>query len=139
WSLALKSKGGLQRDGYRIEKLTFESYPGMAIPAILFLPGGIIGRVPGIVSISGHTALSKAADYVQQRNVNLALRGCVVLAYDYYGYGDRRTGDDPVRPTGANSHGICTFSHTHRSATSLEVLDAIRAVDVLAARAKVDP
>ena len=139
WDLAVRPQGIIQRDSYRIERLTFESYPGMAISAVLYLPEGIEGHVPGIVSISGHTAVSKAADYVQQRNVNLALRGCVVLAYDYYGYGDRRTGDDPVRPTGANGHGICTFSHTQRSATSLEVLDAIRAVDVLAARPEVDP
>jgi hypothetical protein len=139
WDLAITRQGTLQREGYRIERLSFESYPGMAISAVLYVPDGVERRTAGIVSISGHTAISKAADYVQQRNVNLALRGCVVLSYDYYGYGDRRTGDDPLRPTGANGHGICTFSHTRRSATSLEVLDAIRAVDLLAARPDVDP
>src|SRR6266850_7162328 len=111
----------------------------MAISAVLYVPEGITGRVPGIVSISGHTPVSKAADYVQQRNVNLALRGCAVLSYDYYGYGERKTGDRPNYPTGANGHGIRTFSFTRRSATSLEVLDAIRALDVLTVRPEVDP
>src|SRR5262249_33831339 len=67
WDLNVQSKGTLQRDGYRIEKLTFESYPDMAISAILYIPEGVAGRVPGIVSISGHIDVSKAADYVQQR------------------------------------------------------------------------
>jgi len=139
WDLALKEKGTIRRDGYRIEKITFESYPGMAIPAVLYIPDGFSGRAPGVVSISGHKHTSKAADYVQQRNVNLALRGCVVLCYDYYGYGDRKTGDHPYHPTGANGHDIRTFSFSRRSATAIEALDAIRALDVLAARAEVDP
>ena len=139
WDLALKSKGTLRRPGYRIEKITFESYPGMAIPAVVYVPEGITGRVPGIVSISGHTPASKAAEYVQQRNVNLALRGCVVLSYDYYGYGERKTGSDPNHPTGANTHDIRSFSFSRRTATAIEVLDAVRAVDALLARPEVDP
>jgi murein DD-endopeptidase MepM/ murein hydrolase activator NlpD/dienelactone hydrolase len=139
WDLKLTAKGTIQRDGYRIEKLTFETYPGFANAAVLYIPDGQQGRVPGIVSISGHTHVSKAADYVQQRNVNLVKRGCVVLAYDYFGYGDRKTGDHPNHPRGANGHDIRTFSYSRRTATALEVLDAIRALDVLTARAEVDP
>lgn len=138
WDLAIQAKGTIRRDGYRIEKITFESYPGMAIPALLYVPEGLSGPAPGVVSISGHNLTSKAAEYVQRRNVNLALRGCVVLAYDYYGYGDRKTGDDPHHPTGANGHDICTFSFSRRSATAPEVLDAIRTLDVLTARPEVD-
>src|SRR5262249_28167943 len=78
-------------------------------------------------------------DYVQQRNVNLALRGCVVLSYDYYGYGERKTGNHPNYPTGPNGHGIRSFSFSRRPATSLEVLDAVRALDALTSRSEVDP
>src|SRR5262245_62006693 len=77
WDLKIASKGTLRRDGFHIEKITFESYPGLAIPALLYVPDGIDGRAPGIVSITGHTTVSKTADYIQQRNVNLALRGCI--------------------------------------------------------------
>jgi hypothetical protein len=111
----------------------------MAIPALVYVPEGITGRVPGMVSISGHTPLSKAAEYVQQRNVNLVLRGGVVLSYDYYGYGERKTGSDPNHPTGANTHDIRSFSFSRRTATAIEVLDAVRAIDVLSARPEVDP
>jgi hypothetical protein len=139
WDLHLEPKGTLHREGYRIERITFQSYPGMTIPALVYVPEGITGRVPGIISISGHTSLSKAADYVQQRNVNLALRGCIVLTYDYQGYGERKTGDDPARPTGPNAHNIRNFSYSRRTATALEVLDAMRALDVLSNRPEVDP
>src|SRR6185295_4898790 len=61
------------------------------------------------------------------------------LSYDYYGYGERKTGDDPNHPRGPNGHGIRSFSFSRRTATALEVLDAIRALDVLAARPEVDP
>lgn len=71
--------------------------------------------------------------------MNLALRGCVVLSYDYHGYGERKTGDDPNHPTGSNTHDIRSFSFSRRTATAIEVLDAVRAVDVLTARPEVDP
>lgn len=139
WDLNLKQQGTIQRDGYSIEKITFESYPGLAISAVLYVPDRVEGRAPGIVSISGHTNISKAAPYVQQRNVNLVKRGCVVLSYDFLGYGDRKTGNDPNRPDGPNAHGIRSFSYSRRTSTALEVLDAIRALDVLTKRPEVDP
>jgi murein DD-endopeptidase MepM/ murein hydrolase activator NlpD len=134
----VRPKGTIRREGYRIEKLTFETWPGLEVPALLYLPEGVKEPVPGMVSITGHTDVSKAADYLQQRNVNLALRGCAVLAYEYFGYGERRTGDHPHHPTGANGHGLRSFSFSRRTATGLEAIEAIRAIDVLAARPEVD-
>jgi len=145
WPLKVENKGSLQRDGYRIEKLTYESWPGMAVPALLYVPDRITdGKAPGIVSISGHHyKASKAADFVQARNVNLVKRGCVVLSYDYMNCFERNTGGDgdghdPVPNGGGNDHGISAFSFSLRCPTTLEILDARRALDVLAARAEVD-
>src|SRR5207247_301206 len=55
WELNIQEKGTIRREGYRIEKITFESYPGMAVPALLYVPDGLKERAPGIVSITGHT------------------------------------------------------------------------------------
>lgn len=152
WELNVAGKGVLRREGYRIEKLTFESYPGMAVPALLYLPdlppaasrqspAGLPG--PGVVSIAGHAyATGKATEDLQKRNANLALRGCVVLAYDYIDTGERNTGPDPFHGKpygGGNSHGISSFSFSRRTPTGLEVLDAIRALDLLTGRPEVDP
>lgn len=143
WNLHVRSRGVLKRPGYRIEKITFESYRGLAVPALLYVPEGITGPAPGIVSIAGHCyGTGKATDFLQQRNVNLALRGCVVLAYDYTNCGERSTGPDPIGGKhlgGGNDHGISSFSFSRRTATALDVLDAVRALDVLASRPEVDP
>lgn len=138
WDLNIHGPGVIERDEYRIEKFTYESYPGFANAALLYVPKNITGRMPGIISISGHTPDSKAAAYIQQRNINLALRGCVVLCYDYFGYGDRKTGDFPY-PTGSNGHHHRHFSYSRRCATTLEILDGVRALDVLCQRPEVDP
>jgi len=145
WPLNVRVKDILERDGYRIEKLTYESWPGMAVPALLYVPEPQpAGGAPGIVSISGHHyQASKAADYVQARNVNLVKRGYIVLSYDYMNCFERNTGGDgdghdPVPKGGGNDHGISAFSYSDRCATTLEILDARRALDVLAARAEVD-
>ena len=105
----------------------------MAVPALLYVPDRIPSeKAPGIVSISGHHyRASKAADYVQARNVNLVRRGCVVLSYDYMGCSERFTGGDgdghdPAPRGGGNDHGISSFSLSDRSPTALEILDARR-------------
>ena len=145
WPLDVRVKQILRREGYTIEKLTYESWPGMAVPALLYLPDRIPpGKAPGIVSISGHHyRASKAADYVQARNVNLVRRGCVVLSYDYMNCFERHTGGDgdgldPVADGGGNDHGITAFSFSERCPTTLEILDARRALDVLCGRPEVD-
>jgi hypothetical protein len=145
WPLRVRVKEVLRRDGYTIEKLTYESWPGMAVPALLYVPERVPPeKAPGVVSISGHHyRASKAADFVQARNVNLVRRGCVVLSYDYMNCFERHTGGDgdghdPVPHGGGNDHGITAFSFSERCPTALEVLDARRALDVLAGRPEVD-
>src|SRR3954470_20929420 len=53
--------GTIAADGYRIEKLLFESFPGYFVPALLYVPAAGAGRFPGVVSPCGHSAVGKAA------------------------------------------------------------------------------
>ena len=142
WPLKIRRLGAIEYERYRIEKFTYESYPGMAVPALLYVPRRALGKVPGIVSIAGHAYGSgKTSDFLQRRNVNLVLRGCVVLSYDYLNTGERNTGPNAKKNMpygGGNAHFIRRFSFTRRNPRGLEVLDAIRAVDVLFGRYEVD-
>lgn len=142
WNLNLQYKGTINQTGYRIEKITYESYPGYAVSALLYIPDGITNPVPGIVSAQGHEyAWGKAADFIQARNVNLVKRGCIVLCYDYYDCGERNTGPDPFGGSpygGGNSHSIDNFFYSRINPTSLEVLDGVRALDVLESLPDVD-
>ncbi len=80
--------GTLERPGYRIEKLTFESRPRLYVTANLYLPAGT-GRRPAILAPLGHSENGKAWPSYQKLFSNLARKGYVVLVYDPFGQGER--------------------------------------------------
>jgi cephalosporin-C deacetylase-like acetyl esterase len=133
-------RGLLDRDGYTIEKISYESYPGMYVPALVWVPKNLHGKAPAAVSISGHTYCdSKAADYVQARDYNLVRRGFIVISYDYFGCFERARKDAcQTGVTGGEDHMNSLYSYTGRTPTGIEVLDGLRAVDYLYTRPDVD-
>lgn len=46
--------GTLTRDGYRVEKLHFQSRPGLYVTANLYLPARIEGKLPAVLYVCGH-------------------------------------------------------------------------------------
>lgn len=77
--------------GYRIKKLRYEALPGLWIPALLYEPDKLSGRVPVMLAVNGHDGKGKAADYKQIRCINLAKRGMLVLNVEWFGMGQLRT------------------------------------------------
>ncbi|MBI5760807.1 MAG: acetylxylan esterase [Planctomycetales bacterium] len=76
--------------GYRIHKLRYEALPGMWIPALLYEPEKLAGKVPVFLNVNGHDAKGKAADYKQVRCINMAKRGIIVLNLEWFGMGQLR-------------------------------------------------
>lgn len=86
----LRTVGVLERDGYRLEKLVYETLPGVDVPAHLYLPSSAPGKVPGILFVPGHWyAESKTKPDFQAFAMTLARRGFAVLTYDPIGQGER--------------------------------------------------
>ncbi len=78
-------KGG---DGYSIQKLRYEAVPGIWIPALLYVPDKLTGKVPAILNVNGHDrANGKAAKYKQIRCINQAKRGMLALNVEWVGMG----------------------------------------------------
>lgn len=77
--------------GYKLRKLRYEALPGLWIPAILYVPDQIQGRVPVALNVNGHDSKGKAADYKQLRCINLAKRGMLALNVEWLGMGQLRT------------------------------------------------
>ena len=73
--------------GYRIKKLRFEALPGWWIPALLYEPTKLSGKVPVILNVNGHARTGKATDYKQERCINLAKRGMLALNVEWIGMG----------------------------------------------------
>ena len=75
---------------YRIRKLRYEAVPGMWIPALLYEPIALEGKVPVAMHVNGHEGAGKAVAYKQIRCINLAKRGMIVLNPDWIGMGQLR-------------------------------------------------
>ncbi|HEV3060531.1 MAG TPA: acetylxylan esterase [Vicinamibacterales bacterium] len=138
--------GILERSGYRIEKLTFESRPRLYVTANLYVPVGT-GRRPAILGPLGHSANGKAWPSYQRLFVNLARKGYVVLAYDPFGQGERIEYPGPHPGQSAiGDGGTAEHEYAGRRLILLganfslfRVWDGIRGIDYLLTRAEVDP
>ena len=72
--------------GYRIKKLRYEAIPGLWIPALLYEPDRLEGKVPVVVNVNGDGRdKGKAVDFKQIRVINQAKRGLLALNLEWMG------------------------------------------------------
>lgn len=136
--LETKQAGSFERTGYRVEKLSYESRPGLRIPANLYIPTASQGPFPGVLFQMGHSLNGKAADTYQKCCQGLARLGYVVLAFDPMGQGERtylHSGDADEEHSRAGRQMLLVGD----TAARLQLWDAVRSLDVLAALPMVDP
>jgi cephalosporin-C deacetylase-like acetyl esterase len=136
--------GRKQYDGYRVEKVIFESRPDHHVTGALYLPDGE-GPFPGVLLPCGHSANGKAGGTYQRASILLAKNGLAVLCYDPIGQGERiQLLDAEGKPEVAGS----TLEHSlvgvgallvGQNAATYRVWDGIRAMDYLASRPEIDP
>jgi cephalosporin-C deacetylase-like acetyl esterase len=137
----VKEFGSVPGDGFRIEKIAYESLPGFFVTANVFVPTTGSGPFPAIVETPGHGA-GKQSEY--NWAANFARAGIIVLAVDPIGQGERMQHWDPEI---ASSKIERLAEHEHAS-LSTELIgdhlsryfinDGIRGVDYLSARKDVD-
>jgi cephalosporin-C deacetylase-like acetyl esterase len=137
--------GTIDRPGYRIEKVTFESRPRLYVTANLYVPSGT-GRRPAILGPLGHSGNGKAWPSYQKLFSNLARKGYVVLAYDPFGQGERI--EYPGTRPGQSALGGGTSEHEYAGRRLIllganfglfRAWDGIRGIDYLLTRPEVDP
>ncbi len=90
--------GRVERDGYSVEQVWFESWPGLVLGGNLYRPLGRHGKLPAVLTPHGHMARGRLANdelfSVPGRAINFARQGYVVFAYDMTGYNDTGLGLD---------------------------------------------
>jgi dienelactone hydrolase len=103
--------GRVERDGYTVDKVYLQSWPGHFVTGNLYRPTGRAGKLPAVLCPHGHWTNGRFQGYdekevakeiaagaeqfskggrhvIQARCAQLARMGCVVFHYDMVGYAD---------------------------------------------------
>ncbi len=160
--------GRIERDGYTVEKVFLESFPGHFVTGNLYRPTGRTGKLPGVLCPHGHWANGRfyAADEkrhrwdlvegaerfevggrspLQARCRQLAKMGCVVFHYDMVGYADsvqldHGPGYRQAMSTPENWGYFSPQAEVRlQSMMGLQTYNSIRALDWFSALPDVDP
>lgn len=109
-------------DGYSVENIAIESFPGFYITGNLYRPVGKKENYAAVLCPHGHLENKRFTDYVQLRSAVLARMGAIVFAYDMVGYGE------------------CTqVNHRMPIALLLQTWNSRRVLEYLLSRPDVDP
>ncbi len=111
-----------EMDGYIVENIAIESFPGFYITGNLYRPTSKQNKYAAILCPHGHLSDKRFTDYIQYRSAVLARMGAVVFAYDMIGYGE----SDQV-------------NHKMPVALVLQTYNSKRVLDYLVSRPDVDP
>ncbi len=133
--------GELQRSGYVIEKIIFESRPGYYVTANLYRPNSGSERRAAVVQSCGHYDEGKAKDDYQRACIGLVKRGFVVLIFDPVGQGERFMYREPgVKKMPGGEHPIAgtPMLLLGRTLANYRMWDIMRAFDYLETRPDVD-
>ncbi len=129
--LNVKVTGVLERPGYRIEKLYYESLPKLYVTANLYVPARLTSRVPGVLYVCGHAVQQKVAYQAHPRR--LAELGMVSLLVETVQRGEARGFHH-----GPYYEGWFQWYSRGYSPAAVELLNGIRGLDLLAERPEVD-
>lgn len=130
-----KVLGVLQRDGYRVEKLIFQTMPGVWMTASAYVPDKP-GKHPALLAVHGHWRGARLDPVLQKRCIGPAKLGYFVLAVDAFGAGERGIGKKL-----GEYHGemvAATLLPAGMTLAGLQVYENMRAVDYLQSRPEVD-
>jgi cephalosporin-C deacetylase-like acetyl esterase len=142
-SVAVKEFGSISGDGFRMEKIAYESLPDFWVTANLYVPTSGEAPFPAIVLAPGHGAGGKTENW--SWGGNFARNGIVTLAYDPIGQGERLQYYDTERKTSfignpTGEHGEANVGPMLLGDTIARYMvnDAMRGVDYLISRKDVD-
>jgi dipeptidyl aminopeptidase/acylaminoacyl peptidase len=140
--------GREERDGFSVERFTFDNGAGATVPGVLLLPAARTGKVPAILYCHWHggeydkgkVELFERAHTPEEPGPALARRGYAVIAIDAYGFGERNgQGPGSAEKGGAGELTASKYNlWLGRTLWGMILRDDLIALDILAARPEVD-
>jgi hypothetical protein len=126
--LDMRVLGTIRMDGYRIDKVIYQSRPGFYVTSCLYVPDGP-GPFPAVLSVHGHFGEGHLADRVQGRAHHLAREGYVCLSVDAFGAGERATTHGHYEYHGA--HLGTSVYDVGETLMGMQIVDNMRGVSLL--------
>jgi dienelactone hydrolase len=135
--------GVVLRDGYRVEKVIFESRPKHYVSSLLFLPADekYSPPYPGVLVPCGHSFNGKGNESYQAMGALLALNGMAALVFDPVDQGERgQILSEWPKLWGTRAHTMLGVGSIllGRGTASFEIWDGMRGIDYLQSRAEID-
>jgi dienelactone hydrolase len=140
--------GKIERDGYSVERVYFQSYPGFYVAGNLYRPlGRGAGPFPAVLNAHGHWEHGRLEDTVLCSNpgrcINFAKQGIIAFAYDMVGYNDTHFPESSPTASFYNTHNAFASNSPidllwSISLMGLQTWDSIRALDFLTSLPDVD-
>ncbi len=144
--LNAKTVRTINKRGYRIEHIVYESQPGFFVTSSLYIPNGQPKKkMPAIIYCSGHASEGYRSAVYQHVILNLVKKGFIVFAFDPVGQGERLEYFNAA--AGKSTVGGPVDEHSYAGAQAIiaggsqawyMIWDGIRAVDYLLGRKEVD-
>ncbi|MCE5200480.1 MAG: prolyl oligopeptidase family serine peptidase [Armatimonadota bacterium] len=146
WPLNARVVGTIECNGFRIEKIIFESRPQTFITANLYVPNHVNSPQGAVLFLCGHSDQAKHYGEYQTVCRYLVKSGLVVLTQDPVGQGERLSYFEKAIGDVTVHWGTREHEHTGNQCWLLGdgiaryfVHDAMRGVDYLLTRPEVDP
>jgi cephalosporin-C deacetylase-like acetyl esterase len=124
--------GTTVKNGYRIEKIVYESEPGILIPAVLAIPDRRSAGGKAVLYVHGQGKSAAASELAE-----CAGRGEVAMAIDVRGVGETRGGQGTPRYTDdwfGDASSAFAAMLMGKTLVGMRALDVSREIDVLALR-----
>lgn len=128
--------GRLERDDFVVEKLHFQSRPGLYVTGNLYLPRMAEGKLPAVLYLCGHSNRGRDGNKTayQHHGIWFAKHGYVCLILDTL-----QLGEIPGVHHGTYREGRWWWQAVGYTPAGVECWNGIRALDYLQSRPEVDP
>jgi hypothetical protein len=132
--------GRIERDGYSVEKVYFQSLPGFYVAGNLYRPlGQGKGPFPAVLNPHGHWEFGRMTDAkdgsIPARCISFARQGLLAFSYDMVGYNDTHFADTSTNMSFSDVHHMFATNETDMlwsiSLMGLQTWNSIRALDFL--------
>ncbi len=132
--------GTVERPDFVVEKLLFQSSPGLYVTANLYRPKQVEGRLPAILYVCGHARVEKdgvifgCKAHYQHHAAWFASNGYVCLVLDTL-----QLGELPGLHHGTYREGMWWWQSRGYTPAGIEAWNAVRGIDYLVSRPEVNP